>query len=237
MKTRKLVTAAAVGAIGVVAFAAPAFAHVDVEPAEAPQGSTTTIALKIANETDATDTVKVDVKLPDDSPIASVTVELMEGGWTSQVVKRPGTDTVSEVIWTGGKIAPNEDAEFKMTLGPLPTDVTELAFPTIQTYSDGKEVAWIEPTPPSGEEPARPVPTLKLTAAQGGSTTAPTTTSPSTTASSTSTTTSSKPTTTVAPVATAAKKDDDSKAPLIIAVIVVLALLGGIGMYVRSRRV
>ncbi|MEY2570159.1 MAG: hypothetical protein QOE63_509, partial [Acidimicrobiaceae bacterium] len=42
-----------------------------------------------------------------------------------------------------------------------------ISFPTIQTYSDGQEVAWIEATPPGGAEPDHPVPTLALTAAEG----------------------------------------------------------------------
>jgi uncharacterized protein YcnI len=225
MKTRKLVTAVAAGAIGLVAFAAPAFAHVEIDPAETAQGSTTTIALVVPNETDATDTVKVDVKLPDDHPIPSVTAEPVDGGWTAQVTRSPGTGYVSEIVWTGGRIKPGEELKFAVTVGPLPTDATELHFPTIQTYSDGTEVAWIEETPASGVEPEHPVPTLKLTAAPGGSTTS------STASPSTSTPTS----TSVAPVATTAKKDSNNVA--VIAVIVVaLLLLGGIGAFVRSRR-
>ena len=237
MKTRKLVTAVAAGAIGVVAFAVPAFAHVEISPKEAEQGSTTTISFSIPNEESATDTTKVDVKFPDDHPIPTATPAPMEGGWTAQVMKSP-SGKVSEIVWTGGKIAPGEELDFPLSVGPLPTDADELQFPTIQTYSDGKEVAWIEPTPASGEEPEHPMPTLKLTAAQGGSTTsAGVTTSSSSSSSSSASTSSSNATSTVTGASpTAAKKDNDSKAPLIIAVVVVLALAVGAGLYMRSRR-
>ena len=40
-------------------------------------------------------------------------------------------------------------------------------FKATQTYSNGEEVAWIEDTPASGEEPEHPAPVLKLTAATG----------------------------------------------------------------------
>jgi uncharacterized protein YcnI len=158
MRKRKLVTALAAGAIGVVAFASPALAHVEIDPEEAAQGSTATIAFHVPNEETATDTVKVDVKFPDDHPIATATAAPLEGGWTAQITKSP-TGNVSEIVWSGGKIAPGEELEFGLTVGPLPTDATELQFPTLQTYSDGKEVAWIEQTPASGEEPEHPVPT------------------------------------------------------------------------------
>src|SRR3954471_24293324 len=87
MRKRKLVTALAAGAVGVVAFAAPAFAHVEITPEEAAQGSTATIAFSVPNEETATDTVKVDVKFPDDHPIPSATAEAVAGGWTAQITK------------------------------------------------------------------------------------------------------------------------------------------------------
>jgi uncharacterized protein YcnI len=222
----KLAVAFVAVVIALVALAAPAGAHVSINPAEAAQGSTTTIALMTEDESTTSDTVMVDVKLPDEVASASVSVEPTDG-WTAQLV-RSSTGAVSEVIWTTTTPAPGDGGPFTITLGPLPAQGSELRFPTIQTYGDGTEDAWIEPPLPGGGEPEHPAPTLKLTAAPGGSTT-------STTAASI-TATSSGVTTTAAPATTAAKKDDDSKLPLIAAVVVVLALVAGIGLYVRSRR-
>lgn len=176
MRNRALASVTVViGAL--VLLAAPAFAHIHVEPGEAEQGSTATFAFEVPTERDVS-TVKVDVKFPDDHPIANVTVTPKDG-WTVDV-KRSG-DHVTEIIWAGGEIKPDASESFEVTAGPLPSDVDEIGFPTIQTYADGVEVAWIEETPAGGAEPEHPVPVLKLlpstaTATTGGTTatTAPT---------------------------------------------------------------
>jgi hypothetical protein len=66
-----------------------------------------------------------------------------------------------------GGIAPGEFQEFALSGGPFP-DVDSVSFPTVQTYSDGSESAWIEPTV-GDEEPEFPAPTLTLTASSDGS--------------------------------------------------------------------
>jgi Domain of unkown function (DUF1775) len=50
--------------------------------------------------------------------------------------------------------------------GPLPTNVGQLEFKALQTYSDGDVVQWIEPTVKGGAEPEHPAPVLKLTKAR-----------------------------------------------------------------------
>ena len=64
----------------------------------------------------------------------------------------------------GGGIAPGEFQEFALSGDPFP-DVDSVTYPTVQTYSDGTESAWIEPTV-DGAEPEFPAPTLTLTAAE-----------------------------------------------------------------------
>jgi periplasmic copper chaperone A len=63
----------------------------------------------------------------------------------------------------GGGIAPGQFQEFALSGGPFP-DADQLSFPTVQTYSDGNESAWIEPTVAGQEEPERPAPVLSLAA-------------------------------------------------------------------------
>jgi hypothetical protein len=41
--------------------------------------------------------------------------------------------------------------------------VDQLVFPTVQTYDDGMESAWIEPTVEGQDEPESPAPVLALT--------------------------------------------------------------------------
>ena len=78
------------------------------------------------------------------------------------------TEVVDTVTWSGGPIGPGEFDTFSLSVGPLPDDVDELAFATIQTYSSGEEVAWIEATPEGGEEPEHPAPVLRLVGRRGG---------------------------------------------------------------------
>ena len=73
------------------------------------------------------------------------------------------TDAVSEITWTGGKIAAGHYEDFDVAFGQLPEDTGQLVFKTLQTYSDGTIARWIE-EPQGGEEPENPAPVLKLTA-------------------------------------------------------------------------
>ena len=57
-------------------------------------------------------------------------------------------------------IHPGEFAEFRLQVGPLPA-VPTLALPTIQTYSDGTVVSWVEQSF-DGTEPDKPAPILRL---------------------------------------------------------------------------
>jgi hypothetical protein len=47
----------------------------------------------------------------------------------------------------GPALVPGLDAEYSVTVAQLPADATELTFPTLQRYSDGREDAWIERSP------------------------------------------------------------------------------------------
>jgi uncharacterized protein len=165
---------AAAGAVALVALAVPASAHVTIDPSSAPKGGEATIAIKVPNESDTASTVKVDVQLPQDHPIASVEVE-PKAGWsyvaTTVKLAQPITtddgtitETVSEVVWTATAdgIKPGEFDDFVLSVGPLPDDTPAVAFKTIQTYSDGTTVSWIELPDASGAEPEHPAPILTL---------------------------------------------------------------------------
>jgi uncharacterized protein YcnI len=178
MGLRRLAATAAISAAALTMAAAPAFAHVTVNPSEASQGGFEKLTFRVPNEEDAADTVKVEVKFPTDTPIPSVSVK-PHPGWTVDVKKDPlatplttddgtVTEAVSLITWSGGKIGPGEFDEFEVSVGPLP-EVDSLKFPTVQTYSDGNVVSWIQDTPAGGPEPDRPAPVLTLTAAAAGS--------------------------------------------------------------------
>jgi uncharacterized protein YcnI len=164
--------------IGVLAVASPAAAHVTVNPSEAPQGSFQKLTFRVPNERPES-TISVEVNMPQDVVIPFVSLQPVPG-WEATVEMRTldepiegEGDAISEVVsaitWSGGPINPGQFQEFNISAGPLPDDVDQLEFPSIQTYDGGDDpiVRWIEPVPEDGEEPERPVPTLTLTAATG----------------------------------------------------------------------
>jgi uncharacterized protein YcnI len=167
--------------LGVLAVAAPASAHVSVNPREATQEGYTRVAFRVPTESDTANTTKVEVFLPEDNPIASVST-MPVPGWTVQVERKAPakpveahgqqlTEVVSKITWTASAdaaVRPGQFQEFPVSLGPLPK-ADRLVFKALQTYSDGNVVRWIEEPVDGGEEPEHPAPVLKLLPAEGGS--------------------------------------------------------------------
>ncbi|MDQ1461373.1 MAG: hypothetical protein QOI08_2857, partial [Actinomycetota bacterium] len=169
-----------------VAAAAPAWAHVKVEPESAVKGSDAVLAFVVPNEKTNATTNKVVVQFPTDHPIADALTEPIPG-WTAEVTTAPvktpiktdaGTvnDAVKSVTWTaaGPGIGVGNFQEFRVSVG-LPADADSLTFPTTQTYTDGETVNWVQVTPPGGPEPDSPAPVLTLTNAAATADTTPTT--------------------------------------------------------------
>ena len=177
----------AVTAVTALATALPALAHVIADPGTATQGGFTKIAFRVPDESDTAGTTKVEVNLPTDHPITSVQTTPIPG-WTAVVTTAPLnppvkdddgntiTKSVSAITWTaspGNKIGPGQFLEFDVAMGPLPTGVDELFFPTLQTYDSGEVVSWIEKSAPGAPEPEHPAPSITLTPAAAAATAAP----------------------------------------------------------------
>ncbi|SBT52753.1 YcnI family copper-binding membrane protein [Micromonospora auratinigra] len=174
--TAAALTVAAV-ATALLGLAGPAAAHVTINPAEASQGGYGRFAFRVPNESDTASTTKVEVVLPESTPVGSVST-MPVPGWTVQVEKRKVdppievhgsqlTEAVSKLTWTaatGGGVKPGEFQEFPVSMGPLP-QADRMVFKVLQTYSDGNVSRWIEEPTPGGEEPQDPAPVLTLTAA------------------------------------------------------------------------
>ncbi|MET0579031.1 MAG: YcnI family protein [Ilumatobacteraceae bacterium] len=173
-----LVGGAAVAVAVVGAWAAPASAHVSIDTlGTVDQGSFAKLGFSVPNERADAGTVMLRVELPADHPLAYVSVQPMPG-WdietTTRALDEPLdgeggsiTEVVDTITWTATgdtEIAPGEFELFWISAGQMPTDVTELAFPAVQTYSSGEEVAWIDPAT-GGAEPEHPAPTVQLAAA------------------------------------------------------------------------
>src|SRR6478752_1969933 len=165
---------AAVGTLtvaGLLAGTGIAAAHVTVTPTQATQGGYGTFTFKVPNESATADTIKIEIKIPADTPVPSVSYEPVPG-WTVATTEAPLptpqtsddgvlTKSVQTVTFTadpGTKIAPAQ-------------------FQTFQTYDDGSAVNWTDPIPADGSEPEHPAPTVAL----AGPTTGAASTGPSVT--------------------------------------------------------
>jgi uncharacterized protein YcnI len=160
-------------AASVIALPGAAQAHVSFHPNTAPTGSGPTFDVRVPNEMSNARVVKVTIKVP-----AGITFLQTQPvpGWSSKIktekLAKPiktddGTITVQpvQVTWTatkGGGTPPDEFQGFPVAMS-VPGEAGDvLTFKTVQTYSNGKTVRWIEG--PDGENPA---PTVNVTA-EGG---------------------------------------------------------------------
>ena len=179
----RLVVVVLAAVVTVLASAGLASAHVGVASPDASPGGYGKIVFRVPNESDSASTVKVRIQIPTDPPLASLSVQPVPG-WTATTTKTPldppvtdddgnkTTEAVSVVEFSAdaGGIAPGQFQEFALSGGPFP-DAASLTFPVVQTYSDGNESAWIDPTVDGQPEPEHPAPVLSLAA---GSAAAPT---------------------------------------------------------------
>ncbi|QDY77768.1 YcnI family protein [Streptomyces qinzhouensis] len=161
--------------------AGPAFAHISVQPqGEAARGGYATVGVKVPNERDNASTVKLELTLPTEHPLASVLPQPVPG-WNIEVTKaklakplsvhgKQITEAVSKVTWTaaGSKIGPGQFQQFPLSIGQLPENADRLVFKALQTYDNKEVVRWIE-TPEKGKpEPESPAPVLTLSAGTDG---------------------------------------------------------------------
>lgn len=156
-----------VGAGLLLALTSPiaAVAHVTVAPDSTPAGSWALIDVKVPNESATAVTNKVELALPTDTPVLTVSY-VPVAGWTTELVRetlptavKVGDNTITEavtkVIWTattGHEISAGQLQIFPLSLGPIP-DTGKLVLIAEQTYSDGTIVSWSDTTD-SAKHPA-----------------------------------------------------------------------------------
>ncbi|WP_345459622.1 YcnI family protein [Actinoallomurus oryzae] len=176
--SQRVAAVSALAGLAVTLAAGAASAHVTANPSTAEPGSYSKVSFRVPNEEKSADTTKLEVDLPADHPIASVSVRPVPG-WKIKVekaklatpLKVEGgelTEAVSKITWSGGKITPGEFQEFDVSMGPLPTGVDRLMFKAAQTYSNGDVVNWNQDPGNGGQEPEHPAPTIHLVAAASG---------------------------------------------------------------------
>jgi uncharacterized protein YcnI len=159
-----------------ITVASVASAHVTVSSLDAAPGGYGKITFRVPNESDTASTVGLRIQIPEEAAMSSLRTQPVPG-WTATLttaeletpIEANGEEISSYVSVVefraedGGGIAPGEFQEFALSGGPFP-EAESLAFPAVQTYSDGNESAWIEPTVDGGAEPERPAPVLTLAA-------------------------------------------------------------------------
>ena len=104
--------------------------------------------------------------------ISSVRTRLPAGvlpEWLSLAAGPPGwtlTTTADAYEVSGPPLPQGTDAEFSIEVGQLPADLSgEVTLPTVVTYADGSEDAWIEVPTADNPEPAMPAPSIPMAAA------------------------------------------------------------------------
>ncbi|MFI4992165.1 MAG: YcnI family protein [Solirubrobacterales bacterium] len=175
---RKTRTTLALLATGSALLAVPSAvqAHISLHPDTIPAGAFATLDVRVPGEQEGAYVRKVDVLFP--NGFTSVDYENVPG-WSTHVIESklaaPVTQDgetinaeVSQIVWTWtgplGKVNNGQFIQFPLSLA-IPTDATgkALEFRTIQTYSNGLLVHWIDPSL-SAEHPA---PRINVTAKGG----------------------------------------------------------------------
>jgi uncharacterized protein YcnI len=155
---------------------ASAQAHISLHPNTVPAGAFATLDVRVPGEQEGAYVKKVDVLFP--AGFTSVDYE-DHPGWSTHVIEtklatpiREGGETidteVSQIVWTWigplGKVDNAQFIDFPLSLAiPEGAAGKTLEFRTVQTYSNGQIVHWIEPSL-TAEHPA---PRINVTAKGG----------------------------------------------------------------------
>jgi uncharacterized protein len=173
MRTTKIVALAALGALIAPAAAA---AHISLHPNTVPSGALATLDVRVPGEQEGAHVTKVDILFP--AGFTSVAYENVPG-WSAKVLTQkvsppiqtsegPVSEEVSQLIWTWtgplGIVNNNQFVLLPMSLA-LPDNLAgqPLQFKTVQSYSNGQIVHWIDPS--LGAE--HPAPRINVTGKGG----------------------------------------------------------------------
>jgi len=162
---------------GALPLVAPAAADVSISPTTAVQGDATSVTFSVRNQRPGAHTVKIEVDLPSDAPIAEV-YPMTVPDWAPKIVTRPVkdplpgihgsglTDATAAVVWyrAGDAPEPPPVETLRLEMGPLP-EAPQVAFTVFQTYSDGTVQRW------NGASPASAASSGAASSGAGGGTT------------------------------------------------------------------
>lgn len=194
MRPRLLLVPAA-GVALALGLAAPAWAHVEIDPAEVKANTPTEVEVVVEHGCGTSPISKVVTRLPAEAVDVTATAP---DGWTVTVA-------AGVVTWDGAAKPVAEDLRLGLAFTARAEPGSELKFPTIESCPNGEDVRWIEDVADDGTESQRPLPRVRvLEGAPAPTTAAPTTAAaPATTAVAATTTVAAATTTAAAAVTTA----------------------------------
>lgn len=145
--------------------AAPASAHVSVDPASSPErAGWGQVTFTVPTESQEASTSRLDLTFLDDVDFTVLRTKPVPG-WSAEVL-RDADDRISGLVWEAeedARIAPGEFQSFTIFAGPWP-DAESAAVPVVQHYSDGSAVEWSERSLDDAIEPDYPAPVVPLIA-------------------------------------------------------------------------
>jgi uncharacterized protein len=156
MKVPKTALLAAAGSLLAPAAAA---AHISMHPNTIPAGAFATLNVRVPGEQEGAHVTKVDMLLP--PGFTSLAYENVPG-WGVKVINQkvsppiqtdegPVSEEVSQVVWTWsgplGMVNNNQFVQFPLSVA-IPANLAgqALEFKTLQSYSNGQVVHWIDPS-------------------------------------------------------------------------------------------
>jgi len=160
----------------VLAFPAAAAAHVSIHPNEVPAGAFATLDVRVPGEQQGAHITQVDMLFPpgfvgvDYQPVPGWSVKIAESPLAKPLTEDGETidSQVAQVTWTwsgpGGRIEDGQFVDLPLSVAiPRSASGHSLVFKTVQHYSDGHTVRWIDP----GLEEEHPSPRILVTAPGG----------------------------------------------------------------------
>jgi uncharacterized protein YcnI len=163
---RRLAVVCTAAGLAVVLAAGPALAHVEVEATPARALATDALLSLTAEAESGTAGISgLRIQLPAGLVPADLRLASGPAGW--RLTGTAGVATVS-----GPALPVGRSLRLGIRVRQLPDD-RQLVLKTIQSYTDGKQDAWIELPTASVPEPEQPAPIVRLQAAAPGATAVP----------------------------------------------------------------
>jgi periplasmic copper chaperone A len=178
LTARRTATTLLLGGVLTALVAAPAAAHITVNPSSTAAGGYAVLDVRVPHGCDGEATEKVEVRIPDgvvsvkpeQVPGWAVETEIGEYDEPVDLHGSPVTEGVQVVAWTaeaGQELPDDQYRDFGLSVRLPDAEGETLVFSAVQTCVDGNEEAWIETSDDPDAELDYPAPTVTLTAGGG----------------------------------------------------------------------